>query len=90
VKIYSRTQIRGEIWRFDRSKRAESSAAKFVEFLEELITETLAAFSSDAPPHPAFVAKVCLTSRLHVLMKPKRSTSAISVLLGFVLTDVTV
>lgn len=37
-----RTQIRGEIWRFNRSKRGESSVAKFVEFLEELITETLA------------------------------------------------
>ena len=42
VEIYLRTQIRGDIWRFDRIKRGESSVAKFVEFLEKLVTEMLA------------------------------------------------
>ena len=42
VEIYLRTQIRGDIWRFDRIKRGESSVAKFVEFIEKLVTEMLA------------------------------------------------
>ena len=50
-------------------------------------------FQRASPPKvglPASVPNACLTSRLQFLMKSRRSTSAISVFLGFVLTDVTV
>lgn len=39
--IYSRTQIREEIRWFDGIERGESSVSKNVEFLKELVSETL-------------------------------------------------
>jgi hypothetical protein len=39
--LYSRTQVRGDIRRFDGIKRNESSILEYIEFLKEVVSETL-------------------------------------------------